>query len=116
MSLERIQMIATACDTSEKSLVEDMLVHCGEYVSAVTAMETVQRNFAGRTGEDFRNAKEETDRMRTTAHNAAIASIKIVNRLCRLHDMPPVYEGPDERRAYGDFAISVVNELFAERI
>jgi hypothetical protein len=115
MLLEKVQMIATACDESEKSLVEDMVVHCGEYVSAVTTMEATARNFAGRTGEDLRNAREETDSARTIAHNAAISSIKIVNRLCARHDLPPVYEGPDERRKYGDFIFALVSEIFGGR-
>ena len=111
MILENIQIAATAASLDEKTFVEDMVVACGEYVAAVTREEIVSLNIAGRIGQDLRDEREDADKVRTHLHDAAISDIKIVNRLCVKNNVPPVYDGPDDRHAYGDFIFKVVQEL-----
>lgn len=113
--MKQLNALASLCDTDMRECIEEMLIHAGEYVSAVTAMETKILNFAGRDQQDFREAVAEYDRARTAAHNALISSVDIVNRICAMCGQPPIYTGGSERREYGDFAFALVREIFEAR-
>jgi len=56
------------------------------------------------------------DKSRTSTHNALIATITAVNRLCTDRDLPPLYQGENDRRQMGDFALELVNEYFKARV
>ena len=63
------------------------------------------------TGEE----RESTDRTRSNDHNAFISSVDAVNKICDAHGVPRIYTGSTERRAYGDFAMELVADIFAKR-
>ena len=116
MMIEQLSGLAAVCDEDERDIIEKMVSSAAAYINAVTDMKSKSYNFAGRTGEDLRTALERSDRERTNAHNALIAYVNIVNRICTAHNRNPIYVGPtDLRRAYGDFAIQLVGEIFANR-
>lgn len=105
-------------------LVRDVLSRVHEYLLAVNEMET-ELLFADAEGPSYRELVQNLDRNRTSAHNALIDSINICNRQLRkvLGDaMPPggIYPEPTHistgnRRAIGDWAGRLVEELFANR-
>lgn len=78
-------------------------------------METAVRNIEGLDLEDAKELRESTDRARSMAHDVFISSVDVVNRICDKHNMPCIYTVITERRAYGDFAMELVKDIFANR-
>lgn len=115
MLMEQLAALTALCDEDERDLIEKMVLSASNYVRAVTEMKAKSLNYAGRTGDDLRTAAEQSDRERTNCHNALIAHVDIVNRICGFHQQPPIYTGSSARREYGDFAIRLVSEIFAQR-
>jgi len=44
-----------------------------------------------------------------------LSAVDIVNRICAMHNQPALYTGSERRREYGDFALALVTEIFANR-
>lgn len=114
--METIQLLMQVCSPMERSLVEKMICSAAEYLLAVTVMETTRRNVAGYHDEQWKAQRESTDRARTAAHDSFISMVNIVNRICSKYGLLPVYRGDEARRAYGDFALEVVTEIFTKRV
>ncbi len=113
--LQEILSLTAVSDEDEKELIEKMICAAGDYARAVVIHRTRVMNIAGSTGDDLRSRVTAADRDRTSAHNALIAYVDIVNRLCAFHDVTPIYTGSSARREYGDFAIALTDEIFANR-
>jgi len=111
----RLKELSYVCCTDEQELIEQMVHSAADYVRQVVIMESTAMNLAGRDNESYRNKKLETDKTRTQIHNGLISKVDIVNRICEMHDLPPIYDGEEHRRCYGDFAIELVGEIFTER-
>ena len=47
--------------------------------------------------------------------DALIATVNSVNSFCDSHGVPHIYTGGTERRAYGDFAMELVADIFEKR-
>jgi hypothetical protein len=111
-------------DPHGQELVGRALVAAADYVRAVVAMEAGLLTTRAE-GEERRSLSEQLDRNRTLAHNALIDALVISSRYCARHhpeDIPAggVYPDPDHlmdrnRRAIGDWAGRVVDELFRAR-
>lgn len=120
---ERITMLTNAInketDThrdSDLETVEDFINDCGAYVDKVTAMESALAIARFRMEpEDYRELIIRLDRNRKYAHDALIASVRVINRLCKNYGVSQVYTGPDERIPIADFALEVTAEYFKER-
>jgi len=104
-------------------LILDMVNSCAEYVQIVSDMESTNAILstkdivnAGVISKDSLNQINDLDRNRTDVHNAMIASVNSVNRLCELEGLPLIYTGDSQRRHYGDFAQEVVNSYFNDRL
>lgn len=96
--------------------VENFVSDCGAYVDRVTAMEAALASARYRLEpEDYRQLIVQLDRSRKYAHDALIASVRLVNRLCGLYGVDKVYDGPDERILIAELAIEVAAEFFKER-
>lgn len=113
--LQQIEEFRHHFDEEEMECVEEMILKAAQYVQAVVLMETTARNRTGRTGEELREKVSATDKARTMAHNSLIAITDIVNRLCNNHGLPLIYTGDSVRRHYGDFALSLVAEVYEGR-
>lgn len=111
----RIAALCALCDEDERDLIETMIRSAADYVRAVVVMEAAASNYAGREAEQLRTTVAELDRSRRTVHNGLISSVDIVNRICAAHDAPLIYTGDEKRRHYGDFALSLVQEIFEAR-
>jgi hypothetical protein len=79
------------------------------------AMEVVAARIADLDPEDFKEERESTDRTRSNDHNAFISSVDAVNKICDAHGVPRIYTGGTERRAYGDFAMELIADIFEKR-
>lgn len=113
--LQELLKLVSVCDDDERELIEKMICAAGDYARAVVIHRTRAMNVAGVGGEELRNRVTAADRDRTSAHNVLIDSVNIVNRLCAFHNMAPIYTGGNARREYGDFAIALTDEVFADR-
>lgn len=113
--MEKIKELTKVCTDLQRKLIRAMILDAAEYVRAVTVMKTAASNIAGLDGEAARDALQASDRERTAAHNAFIASVGAVNRVCDKHGFPPIYTGAETRREYGDFAMAIVSEIFEKR-
>lgn len=102
-------------DADFREALQDMILAASTYVKAVISAECALHNFEGLTGEEKRERISSSDLHRQNAHNAFISAVNIVNRLAKSAGYPPVYTGGEDRRAYGDFAITIVDDMFARR-
>lgn len=96
--------------------VGDLIRDCGRYVNKVVELEsaiTTARYYMD--PEEYREHIMRLDSNRSHAHNALIASVRVLNRLCRAYQVAPIYVGPDERIPVAEFAMEVVAEMFQER-
>lgn len=113
---KQLEALASRCTDQElRSCVEEMILKAAEYVEVVTRMETLSRNIAGRSGEALRSMVADADQQRHRIHDALIVDVDLVNRICKLYDLAPVYTGSSERREYGNFAAQLVDEIFKNR-
>ena len=112
---ETLDSLIALCDADERELIEDMITDAANYVKCVVIMEAQAHNFAGREGQDYRDTVTKADNTRHIQHNALIASVNVVNRICASHHIEPIYQGDELRRHYGDFALALVSEIFADR-
>ncbi|MGB9803119.1 DUF3232 domain-containing protein [Desulfofundulus sp.] len=96
--------------------VQEFIDDCGRYIERVTAMEAALQVARFRLEpEDYRQLIVDLDRGRKLAHDALIASVRLVNRLCGVYGVPKIYDGPDERIPIAEFAMEVTSEFFKER-
>ncbi len=120
---EKITVLINAIQCSREShkdhdleAVEDLIVGCGSYINKVIEMEAAIATARFRMEpEDFQELVTRLDRNRKYAHDSLIASIRLVNRLCGVYGVSPVYTGPDERIPMAEFAMLTTEEYFRER-
>ena len=113
--MNRIKELVEICNSAERFRISMMLNNAADYVRSVVAMEVVAARVADIDPEDFREERESTDRTRSNDHNAFISSVDAVNKICDAHGGPRIYTGSTERRAYGDFALELVADIFEKR-
>ena len=113
--MNRIKELVELCNSAERFRISMMLNNAADYVRSVVTMEVVAARVADLDDEDFREERQSTDRSRSNAHNAFISSVDTVNKICDAHGGPRIYTGSTERRAYGDFAVELVADIFENR-
>ncbi len=113
--MNRIKELVELCNSAERFRISMMLNNAADYVRSVVAMEVVAARVVDLDPEDFREERESTDRNRSHTHDTFISSVDAVNKICDAHGVPRIYTGGTERRAYGDFAMELVADIFANR-
>ena len=106
-----------ADDVEVIEIIEDTINVYGDYVAYVHKMESLKPILKIKLGKDeYKNSVEEMDEKRTRIHNAAIASTKIINRLCESNRIPMFFEGNIEDRVeVAEFIRDVVVGVFENR-
>ena len=106
-----------ADDVEILEIIEDTIDVYGEYVAYVYKMESLRPILKIKLGKDeYKNSVEEMDEKRTRIHNAAIASTKIINRLCESNRIPLFFEGNiDDRVEVAEFIRDVIVGVFENR-
>ena len=97
--------------------VESGLRNFVEYVNCVYSMETrisIAR-FQSNDPAEFQEIVKNLDNNRRYAHEAAIASINMIDRICDKMGVEPVYGGSQDRSDIGDFCGKIVDEYFEGR-
>ena len=95
--------------------VYDVLLSCADYVRCVVASETLRVQRGGMDSAELGARFEELDHRRTHCHDGMITNIRMLNNLCILYQVPPLYLGDEDRAHYGDFAIALVHDIFDAR-
>jgi len=98
-------------------IIVDAVKACTGYVSAVCESEA-QIKIARLTlsGADLRERVTDWDQRRHNAHEAAILSTKILNRVAEQKGVGPVFTGdPSKRLEVADFCLALTTRIFEER-
>ena len=97
--------------------VESGLKNFVDYVNSVYGMETkiAIARFQVDDPREFQEIVKMMDTGRRYAHDAAIASINMLDRICDKHGVEPIYGGSQDRTEIGDFCGKIVNEYFEGR-
>ena len=114
---EFIRVISESNDSECLELIEDLISSASDYVRRVNVLEIgLMVGKYNKEGSEYREYIEKLDKLRSSAHNALITNVKIINRLCRNNNLPPIYDGNEEARIQvAEFAKQVVEELFSTR-
>lgn len=119
MYKERFELLIKAAGNDEDilTLIEDSMNALSSYVNAVYAMEVQIQTLRFRLeGAEYRDAVMELDKRRRSAHEAAIASCSVLNRVASIIGSEAMYTGNlDDRYEVADFCIAIVEELFHGR-
>lgn len=119
MYKERFELLVKAAGNDEDilTLIEDSMNALSSYVSAVYAMEVQIQTLRFRLeGAEYRDAVMELDKRRRSAHEAAIASCSVLNRVAYIIGTEAMYTGNlDDRYEVADFCVAIVEELFHGR-
>lgn len=101
----------------KSKFVADCVGSLSEYVKSVDVGETqIKLAYARLDGEALRDTVESVDRARRMAHEAAISRTTGLNRMCAMSGLEPIFKGSvDDRYQVADFAMEVVQMLFANR-
>lgn len=105
-------------DADKTSLVRDMVDSCANYVDTVVNMENAINVYRFRVEDpsELRVMIQRLDQTRRIVHNTVISNVRIVDRLCKINGVEPVFGGLDEDRlAIAEFAKKVVDEFFKDR-
>ena len=106
-----------ADDVDILEIIEDTINVFGEYVAYVYKMESLKSILKIRLeAAEYKNIIEEMDKKRTRIHNSAIASTKVINRLCEFNELPLFFQGNIEDRVeVAEFIRDVVVNIFEKR-
>ena len=102
-------------EASERDMIELMLHCAADYIRDTIYKETAIRNIVGFKSNEARSVVRLTDSACETRMDAFIATVNAVNGCCDAHGVPRIYLGSTDRRAYGDFAMELVADIFAKR-
>ena len=113
------QVISSSKDEFAKEdleAVDDALTQCRNYVNVVdTTEQQIMLASVRFEGEEYREMITQYDRQRRSAHEAAIGSANLLNRLSNLYGCAKIYNGGKDRLEVADFCLEVVIDLFHYR-
>lgn len=127
MYKEKITILVNKIKSSEGEFcmddlktIEEIIDGCADYVQAVIQMESaIQIARFRMEGDQFRSYVENLDKSRRANHNACIANIKMLNRLCTLYRCDKIFSDEElemDRTDIADKIIKIiVDEYFDER-
>jgi len=98
--------------------LDDAMTSFRDYVSKVDAGEQQIKLAAVRfEGPEYREMVMKYDQNRHNQHEAAIANVRMVNRLAEMYGRKPLFTGDDtERLQVADFCLDVVIKIFQNRM
>lgn len=115
---DKIKSIETPDAAEDLEALDDAMTSFREYVHRVDAGEQQIKLAPIRfQGSELRDMISRYDQSRHDQHEAAIANVRLVNRLAELYGVEPLFTGDDkDRLAVADFTLDVVTKLFKNRI
>lgn len=118
--LKEIGTRAKAGDPDAKEdaiFFEQNVANFHEYVRAVDLSEThIKMAYFRLEGDELRWQIESFDRQRRSAHEAAITSLKALNRIAKFYGVPSMFTGDiDNRHQIADFCLDITVQIFKDR-
>ena len=110
--LQKVRAVSTGKEDDDLGILGDATRDAIEYVCVVCNGENTL-NTAGDTDAALRGSY---DARRHNAHEKAISSVKIINRLAEIHGVGTVFTGDTaDRHQVADFCIEIASWLFTNR-
>lgn len=113
------QVISSSKDEfarEDMDAVDDALTQCRKYVDVVdTTEQQIMLAQVRFDGEEYRDAITRYDTARRRAHESAIASANLLNRMADMYGCQKIYNGSSDRLEVADFCLEVCVTLFEER-
>lgn len=116
--LNRINKLIKVADKEDLDIIQESIDSFPEYIDSIVKMETGIKvaKFRCNTQDEFVEEIQRLDRNRYYCHNAAIVSVKVLNRLCDLYKVEKIFKGDIEsRQEVADFAKEVVDIYYSIR-
>ena len=116
--VDKIKAKGDADAQEDLEALDDAMTSFREYVAKVDAGEQQIKLAAVRfEGMEYREMVMKYDQNRHNQHEAAIANVRMVNRLAEMYSVTPLFTGDDtERLQVADFCLDVVVQLFNNRM
>lgn len=117
ISIEQLQK-KYAADADARTFLQDALLAFSKYTAAIYQME-IHMILAGNDVDPDEHAR--LDEKRTNSHNAVIASIENLNRICEKNGITPVYAGTvsinrPHRVEIADAVLAYVHGILENRV
>lgn len=99
--------------------IHKALLSFSDYHAAVIAEQLYPMVYSGGAADSdlYRAERAALDKRRTTAHNAAIANVNLLNRMCASFGIAPVYDGVvSEDRPYRRYVANAVFDFLTHVI
>ena len=113
------QVISSSKDEFAKDdidVIDDALTQCRRYVETVdTTEQLIKLAYVRFDGDELREKVVNYDKQRRDAHNVAVGSANMLNRIARLYGCGTIYAGSEDRLDVADFCLEVVVEIFENR-
>jgi len=116
MAIENDQSISEELKDRQKIHVLLLIQKAAQYIGKVVEQGVQIQITEEQTDREIKEMLAGLDESRSRIHNSLIAQIQIVNRLCEKYGIEKVYQGGQERRQQGDFAMELVKQYFLNRI
>ena len=98
------------------ALIEKLLESANRYIEIVVRQGVLLQVNEGTNDRDILEDFAGMDKSRSRIHDSLISQIAIVNRLCTEYKVENIYNGKEERRYKGDFALELITDYFRDRI
>lgn len=105
-----------AIKVRKKLMVKKLLENCLKYVDVVVVQGLELQLDDGASDQQRLQELTSIDQNRSRTHDSLISLITAVNRMCVQYEIAPIYQGGQNRRDIGDFALDIVGEYFRDRI
>ena len=114
---KQINSLVQKFSGEDLKILEEMLNQCGQYIEKVNNMGNVTAIAKFYIeGDEYRERLSNIDKTRSFVHNGLIVNVKLVNKLCQLYNLEPIFNGDTgDRIAVAEFAIEVVLDNFENR-
>ena len=98
------------------ALITKLLGTANKYIEIVVKQGILLQINEGTSDRNILEDLASMDKNRSHIHDSLINQIAIVNRLCAEYKLEPIYNGKEERRYKGDFALKLITDYFQDRI
>lgn len=114
---EFTKVLYQTTDAECLEILDDLISSASDYIKRVNILEmAVIVSKVTKDGNEYREQIENLEKLRSSAHNDLIDNVKSVNRLCRLYNLPEIFDGNVEARVeIAEFANQLTIELFTSR-
>lgn len=110
--VETVDQQETEAKEEILSFIDKLYETFGRYIESIYRMERLLPILKFKyEGEDYRDRVMDLDNSRRTAHEAAMAGCRSINKICESYDMEPFFTEYEERSFYTDMIHALYNDF-----